>query len=224
VIEFGAGKSLAQNIYLSHMGIEQTCVDLNPMVDLDQVNQAIEQIAALGVAIDGRSVGDLNELEARYRIRYLAPVDMRRTDYPDGWFDMAISTNTLEHIPQDDIKAIFGELRRIIVPGGHVSARIDYSDHYSHTDKTIGPSNFLFYDAQEWRRHNLPAHYQNRLRHGHFVNLFAETGWDTVSAEPRIEHELDMERAKSELLCHDGQDHYLAGEFLLRNLPLTQTI
>jgi hypothetical protein len=40
MFEFGAGKSLSQNIFLSNLVNYQLVVDLNPMIDLKLVNQS----------------------------------------------------------------------------------------------------------------------------------------------------------------------------------------
>ena len=103
VIEFGAGKSLAQNLFLSAYVESQCVVDLNPMLDLQMVNEAINQLKAIGVKIDGRNISSIDELRDIYNIQYLAPYDMRQTDFDTGSFDLCISTNTLEHIPASDI-------------------------------------------------------------------------------------------------------------------------
>ena len=50
IIEIGAGKSLAQNIYLSYMfekKIEQTLIDVSMMLDFDLFNEANNQISKM---------------------------------------------------------------------------------------------------------------------------------------------------------------------------------
>lgn len=184
LIEFGAGKTLAQNIYLADVLEQQTVVDLFPMMELEMVNQAIDQLKALGAHVDGRHVASVEDLEEIYRIRYIAPFDMRRTDFADGQFDLCVSTNTLEHIPRQDIVDIFAELARVIRPGGTVSALIDYSDHYSHTDPSISRVNYLQFSQSEWARHNHDNHYQNRMRHGHYGAIFSDAGFERSWEEP----------------------------------------
>jgi len=176
VIEFGAGKSLAQNIFLASHFASQTVVDLFPMLDLAQFNAAAEQVGRLTGAADFTPCTSVAEVEQRYGIRYLAPFDVRKTSFSDASFDACISTNTLEHIPRESILEIFSELKRIVRPGGLISAVIDYSDHYSHTDASIGPLNFLSFSADEFRKYNHAVHFQNRLRHHQFEDLFASMG------------------------------------------------
>lgn len=180
VLEFGAGKSLAQNIYLSQLGVPQTVVDLFPMLDFQQVNDAIDQLSAHGVPTHGH-VSALDDLWKRYHINYLAPADMRRSTFAAGGFDAVISTNTLEHIPQDDIAAIWREARRILSPGGIVSSKIDYSDHYAHSDRSLSITNFLRFTDEQWAKHNHRSHYQNRLRHREQIGLLKAAGFEIVS-------------------------------------------
>ena len=216
LIEFGAGKSLAQNLYFSRRGVEQVLVDLHPMLELDLVNKAIARLVALGVDIDPKPVRSLDELEKLHGIAYRAPYDMRGTDFEDGSFDGCISTSTFEHIPPADLKTILLELKRIIRSGGFISAHIDYSDHYEHTDKSITRLNFLRFDDRQWRRHNHLHHFQNRLRHGHYVKLVQEVDLETVRAEAIDPPAAVPDDVRPELLCGDGNDYFLHGRFLLR--------
>ena len=50
LLEFGAGKSLAQNIFLSYkfnQNMEQTLIDISRMLDLDLFNKANDQISKI---------------------------------------------------------------------------------------------------------------------------------------------------------------------------------
>ena len=42
--------------------------------------------------------------------------DLTRLTYPDGAFDLVLTSETLEHVP--DLGAALGEIRRVLVPGG----------------------------------------------------------------------------------------------------------
>ncbi|MEM1132712.1 MAG: methyltransferase domain-containing protein [Pseudomonadota bacterium] len=215
VIEFGAGKSLIQNLYLTSTGINQVVVDLNKMVDFDQVNDAISELLKLGAAIDGRSVHSFQELKDVYKIDYLAPVDMRNTHFEDDTFDLCISTNTMEHIPEADLAKICHELIRVLKPTGAISSKIDYSDHYAHTDKSITVHNFLQYSAKEWARHNHSNHFQNRLRHGHYKRLFSDAGLTLSKVSAEDIKPFTNEKLREENLCNDGDDEAISGYFVL---------
>ena len=180
VLEFGAGKSLAQNLFLSRSVERQTVVDLNRMIDFELVNRARTRLNDLGYSLDPSDILNISDLK-KFNITYLAPFDLRFTSFSDNCFDACISTNTLEHIPREDIIAIFTELRRIMSTGGVISAVIDYTDHYAYTDKTIGMLNYLQFSESEWTKYNHNCHYQNRMRHYEYLEIFRNIGFTIVS-------------------------------------------
>lgn len=217
LIEFGAGKSLSQNLFLSRPELHQTVVDLNAMIDLSQVNDAIRILHEMGARPASQPVSNLEELEAIYAIRYLAPFDMRATGFLAGSYDLCISTNTLEHIPADSIRRIFSELRRVLVSGGVVSAVIGYSDHYAHTDSRITPLNYLRFTEQQWRRYNHDCHYQNRLRHRHYLDLFQQVGFNVVLSRA-TDYSSDVPGdLHPSTLTGDATDYALTGDWILEN-------
>lgn len=182
VFEFGAGKNLAQNIYLSDYTRGQFVVDIVNMLDIGQFNEAARKIAHLkrGWFKPVHTPADIREL---YSITYKAPYDASHTEFDDDTFDACVTTHTLEHIPKESLLQIFTELKRIIRPGGLISAVIDYSDHYAHTDKTISRLNFLRFSDKEFSKYNHKVHYQNRLRHYDYEELFAELGFELLRHE-----------------------------------------
>lgn len=182
VFEFGAGKSLGQNLYLSDVVEGQIVVDLNPMIDLNLVENMRYQISKI---INLQCVERIQTLEslAKYGIEYRAPYDAAKTDFDDKSINACISTNTLEHIPIDSIVSIFSELYRTLKPDGVVSARIDYSDHYAHTDKGISMLNYLKFDENSWKKYNHNCHFQNRLRHYDYLTIFKQTGFVVIEEE-----------------------------------------
>lgn len=179
VFEFGAGKSLAQNLYLSEIVKRQTVVDLNPMIDLGLVEKVRCQLSKV---VDLPSTVKINTLEAlnSYGVIYKSPYNAERTDFDDRSINACISTNTLEHIPKESILSIFSELNRILKDDGIISARIDYSDHYSHTDKNITMFNYLKFNDETWNKYNHNCHFQNRLRHYDYLAIFKETGFAVI--------------------------------------------
>lgn len=183
VLEFGAGKNLAQNLYLSAVCGSQMVVDLFPMFDPALANSAAQAISKF-TKVAYKPIASADDL-AQYNITYKAPLDVARSGFPNNSFDACVSTDTLEHIPAKDIPPILKELKRILRPGGVISAMIDYSDHYAHTDGTISKVEFLRYANDEYSFHNHRSHYQNRLRHGDFEKLFREAGFIIKQAEAK---------------------------------------
>lgn len=183
VFEFGAGQNLSQNIFLSQYFDTQTVVDLFAMLNIDLVNDAALRISKVFSSIQFHPMENISELEQYYRVRYLAPFDASKTPFDDSSFDACVSTSTLEHVPKDAILSIFSELRRIIRPDGLISAIIDYSDHYSHTDRSIGRLNYLQYSTESFRKYNHRSHYQNRLRHYDYEEMFLALGYRCILSE-----------------------------------------
>ena len=182
VFEFGAGKSLAQNLFISDIVTNQIVVDLNLMLDFELVNNVRDQISKIVALKSQCQISSFDELKL-YGIEYRAPYDASKTDLSDKSLSACISTNTLEHIPKDSIMAIFSELYRTLKDDGIVSAKIDYSDHYAHTDKSISLLNYLRFVENDWKKYNHNCHYQNRLRHYEYVEIFKSCGFVVIEEE-----------------------------------------
>lgn len=48
--------------------------------------------------------------------------DARRVDLPDARFDQVLIFGLLHHLPDDDVRAVLSEARRLLVPGGRILA------------------------------------------------------------------------------------------------------
>jgi hypothetical protein len=142
----------------------------------EQVNNCIRQLRTLQPG-DWPEVLDCDgDLQAKYRIRYVAPGDARATGLQAGSVSFIVSTSTLEHIPLPDVRGIVAECSRIAAPGAIMSHVIDYKDHYSYSDSSIGMFNFYRYNSRAWRWWSPPNNNQNRLRHSEFVDIFRSHG------------------------------------------------
>lgn len=192
VFEFGVGWDLFYNIALYCYGCNrQILFDLNRFAKVELINHEIDKLSKLDNAnLRRRPKGRLSRLEdlVQMGIDYRAPADARRTLLPKCSVDAVISTNTIEHVPFPDLANILREAHRILRPGGIVSARVDYADHYCYADKSIGPYNYMMFSDEDWEKFNSPGHYQNRRRHCEYVELFTATGFKVVSAEPLFEY------------------------------------
>ena len=216
IFEFGAGKSLAQNLFLSSVVKEQLVVDLYPMVDLSLVDSARKRLSEQVKLKSKIKIEDISDLSG-YGITYKAPFDATATGLPDNQIDACISTNTLEHIPREQIIRIFRELNRILKRDGIVSAIIDYSDHYAHTDKSISLLNFLRYDEKTWSRYNHASHHQNRLRHRDYINIFRELDFEVI-AETLVFDETDIPKEITALFSDTDESwRATSAHIILRN-------
>ena len=197
LFEFGGGKSLAQNLFLSSVCERQLVVDLVPMLDIKLSEAARQNLEKRLKLRSDAKIRDVTSL-TKYGITYLAPADARNIGYPDESFSCCVSTNTLEHIPSADIERIFAEIYRLLRPEGIVSFKIDYSDHYSHTDPRIGSLNFLNMSEKDWCHHNHSVHYQNRLRHMDYMNSLARAGFEILLDE--VYYDLSMSLTEREAI------------------------
>ncbi len=217
IIEIGAGKSLAQNIYLSYMfdkKIEQTVIDVSKMIDLDLFNDANKQISKilnLKKFPDIKSVSDLKE---NYNIIYLAPMSLKQVFDNNLRYDACISSTTLEHIPKEELIENFKLLKRIIENNGIISATIDYSDHYSHTDKNISDLNYLKFNSNEWKKYNTPMLFQNRLRHQDYRKIFESINYKVE--EIKGDFGKSPKYISDEFDKNDKETFMLWGHFLLK--------
>ena len=182
VFEFGAGKSLVQNLYLSNFVNKQFVVDLYPMLDFELVDAELKQLLEIGQFRTRVKIKNLDDLK-QYGIHYISPYDATKIHLTDKSIDACISTNTLEHIPKFDIILIFSELYKKLKDEGIVSLIIDYSDHYAHTDNNISLLNFLRFSYHQWQRYNHKTHFQNRLRHYEYLDIFEKIGFRTIKEE-----------------------------------------
>lgn len=187
--EFGAGWDLTIPLAFCAYGVEhQILVDIRNLLRCELVNDTIKKFQQNAIdwelprRIDMFLPKDtfLSSLEKYYHIRYLAPCDARNTGLKTGSIDVITSTNTLEHISTHDIRKILLECHRLLCNDGLMSFFIDYKDHYSYFDQNISTYNFLQYSDRTWMFFNPSLHYQNRLRHGDYLHLFRQAGFEIL--------------------------------------------
>jgi SAM-dependent methyltransferase len=193
--EFGAGWDLAIPLAYAMLGVgRQVLVDIRPSARLELVNDSIASFERLRNDLEaeagqelrplGGPARGLQELDPRFGIRYLAPCDARDTGLPEASIELVSSTDTCEHIPGAELAAIFRECRRLLVPGGAFSCRIDLQDHYSYFDPSLSRYNFLRFSDRTWSLVNSPLHYQNRLRAPDYLRLVRDAGLELVVERP----------------------------------------
>jgi len=183
--EFGAGWDLSIQLAYWSLGVNrQVLVDIRPNLRLELVNVTIDRLRRRHAELEdaaGRTlrlpdgvVRSAAELEKRFGIAYVAPRDARATALGAESFDFVSSTNTLEHVPEDDLAPILVECRRLLRPDGVMSVRIDLRDHFSDSDGSLSPYNFLRYSDRTWGLLNSKLLYQNRLRRPDYLRAFAD--------------------------------------------------
>jgi ubiquinone/menaquinone biosynthesis C-methylase UbiE len=135
-------------------------------------------------------------------IEYIAPGDASHIDLPENSVDFHTSYTVFEHIPPEVIKKILKEGKRVLKNDGLFVHRVDYSDHFSHSDKTISTINFLQFSDSEWDK--LAGNkfmYMNRLRHDDFQELFFECNTAIILEE--VFHDQTLNSVLETISIHD---------------------
>lgn len=221
LFEFGAGWDLLSSLIQWCFGVDdQVVVDIKRLAKLELVNQTIDYLrrnppSGAKRLPETRIRHPLEEsLRRAYGIQYVAPADARRTSLPDGSVDLICTTSVLEHIPRDTLREIMRECHRIASTGAIMSHVIDYTDHYAHSDPSIGEYNFLRYSDSEWQRFNPAIHYQNRLRHAEYGEIFDDAGF-----VPLLEHAIQpngSQNERPEIALSDRFRRLTAGQVFVR--------
>ena len=167
-------------------------MDIERLAKLDLVRSNATIVARLSGAARS-ALSSWADLYRDWRVDYRAPADARATGLENDTIDCAVSVETLEHIPKDDIPDILKEIRRILRPDGVALMQIDYGDHFKGFDPSISSFNFLTYSDEDWQPFQSRFQYVNRLRHSEYVSLFERAGFEIVlecpdrrSIEPAI--------------------------------------
>jgi len=204
--EFGVGWDLAIPLSFAALGVgRQVLVDIRPSARIELVNHSL-------ALLEQRPVASLAELRDRFGIEYLAPRDARATGLPAESVDFVSSTDVCEHVPADDLAAIFRECHRLLRPGGAFSCRIDLQDHYSYFDSSLSRYNFLRFSDGVWRLVNSPLHFQNRLRAPDYLRLVREAGFELVVERPSGPDEAGIAELRAFPLAERFQNGYTPEE------------
>jgi SAM-dependent methyltransferase len=206
--EFGAGWDLAIPVAYALLGIgRQVLVDIRPSARVELVNDSLASYERLRVELEGVAgrelrplggpISQLEELEDRFGIRYLAPCDARGTGLPGESIDFVSSTDTCEHIPGAELAEIFRECFRLLRPGCSFSCRIDLQDHYAYFDRSLSRYHFLRYSDRAWSLVNSPLHHQNRLRSPEYLQLVRDAGFELVVEKPSGPSEAGLKELES---------------------------
>jgi SAM-dependent methyltransferase len=180
--EFGSGRDLVVPLAFSACGAKRfVTMDIERLAKFDLVRSNAAIVAKLSGAAQA-PLSTWTDLERDWRVDYRAPADARATGFEDGTVDCAVSVETLEHIPYDDIFDILREVRRILRPDGIALMQIDYGDHFKGFDPSISSFNFLTYSDNDWQPFQSHFQYVNRLRHSEYINLFEKAGFEIVLA------------------------------------------
>lgn len=206
ILEVGTGRRINMPLVYWLAGAEKTItVDVNPYLREELIREDLEYLKAncseieqlFGGRIQDDRLGALLAFVARpwhladlldfCHIQYLAPRDASQLPLPANSVDFYTSYNVFEHIPPDVLKSILNEGNRVVKTGGLFVHRIDHSDHFSHSDRSISAINFLQFSSQRWQQLAGNRYmYMNRLRSDDYCELFKALSQKIVLDEPTI--------------------------------------
>ena len=178
ILEVGSGWQPMVPMLLSSAGAERVYMtDLHRLMRKGTIAAAEQSIRDNWAEISVRLNRARDRLDEMRNLVYMAPCDCRNLPLRSESIDILVSRACLEHIPRGVIEGIFREAARILRPGGCMLHLIDYSDHWSHRDRSITDVNFLQYPDWLFRLTSIhPQNYQNRLRHPEFVEMMENAG------------------------------------------------
>src|SRR6185312_5564996 len=106
---------------------------------------------------------------------------------------------------------------RILKPGGQLSFVIDYHDHYAQADPRITQVNFYRFSDWQWKFFSPRWHFQNRLRHGEYVQLFEAAGFHVEGQRTLFATENEMVPLHERFALYPREELLtMQGRFLLR--------
>ena len=207
-LEIGTGRTINVPIGLWLCGASRIItVDVNPYLKEELVLESIDYIRQCRAAIKrlfgnfSKTVhfmnrldqliytnGDLNTFLELMNIEYLAPADASFLHIENDSIDFFFTVNVFEHIPADIIKNILLEAKRVLRKDGLMIHRIDLSDHFSHSDRSITAINFLRFSEKQWNTWaGNRFMYHNRLRAYEFYELFEQQDVNILDAEELVD-------------------------------------
>jgi SAM-dependent methyltransferase len=208
-LEVGTGRRLSVPLALWLCGASKVItVDLNPYLETalvrkdmcfirdnrESVRKLFKGYAERPVfrerfkALASQDAEDISIWMRKADIRYLAPADAANLDIPGQSVDYHVSFTVFEHIPPDTLGGIMREGGRVLKTDGLFVHYVDFSDHFSHSDKDITAVNFLQFDEEKWDRYAGNRYmWHNRLRIDEFLDLLKSSGLRVLSSETKVD-------------------------------------
>lgn len=204
-LEVGTGWRPFLPFVLHLAGVQRTLtLDINPWLTYPYAaatEQAIQACAdtiseRLGLSNDtvkgrlpsGSQVQTLGQLLQAFGTDYVSPADATCTGLPNESVDFVCSSNVLEHIEPNTLRAIHRETNRILKPGGFCVHRFNPGDHFISVDRSITAANFLRFSPEQWHWYaGSGLSYHNRLRCLQHMELFESAGLQVVHSRVRID-------------------------------------
>lgn len=163
VLDIGSGSDLSLPLIMKLSIQEVVATDINRLASDYLINNITDRIGS----------PPLRESGLKY-IVYNPP----KLPFDNESFDLITSTSVLEHVPRGQIIVLAKEIHRLLKSNGISTHHIAHKDHWSDSDPTIHPLNYLKYSEREWRIFNPPLLHQNRLLSSDYCRIFSDNGFE----------------------------------------------
>lgn len=210
ILEIGTGRSPLIPILLISMGAKEVVtIDLNRYLKKQIMLEGLEWIAKsrdknkgmmsymnIERIIDLKKEIEKNERSVdkvleNFGVKYIAPFDAQTMNGMGNKFDLVISYNVMEHIPKQVLENIIKASIKTLNENGQFIHKIDYTDHFQHSDKTISIINFLRFSKTEFDvLAGNKYMYMNRMRDDDFERAFLDNGLEISYTEKKKSEEV----------------------------------
>jgi hypothetical protein len=163
ILDIGSGSDLSLPLLMKLKISKVVASDVNRLANKYLIENMIDRIGSLS----------LEESGLEY-IVYNPP----RLPFSDESFDLITSTSVLEHIPRSQMPVLANEIHRLLKCSGISTHHIAHKDHWSDSDPSLHPMNYLKYSEWIWKCLNPPLLHQNRLLSSDFKKLFEDSGFN----------------------------------------------
>ncbi len=195
VLELGPGDSVATAIVAYAYGARAILVDAGRFAKagVDAYRALCEALIGRGLAPpdlgDARTLDDVvSACGAKYLTEGLA--SLRQID--SASVDLIFSQAVLEHVGRREFAATMSECRRILMPNGVCSHRVDLRDHLG------GGLNNLRFSERVWESSFFAksGFYTNRIQYSEMLHLFRGAGFDITVLGVNRWNELPISRSR----------------------------
>ena len=165
ILDIGSGSDLCLPLLMTRRSSRVIACDVNRLANNYLTNDIIKRIGSPSIEVSGLEY-----------IVYSPP----QLPFDNESFDLITSTSVLEHVPRRQISDLANEIHRLLKRDGISTHHIAHKDHWSDTDTSLHPMNYLRYGERVWKIFNPPLLHQNRLLSSDFKKIFEDAGFNVV--------------------------------------------
>lgn len=177
ILELGPGDSVGTALVAASQGARSILLDTGAYAvrNIGFYRSLASELSRLGLnPPDLSGVSSLEGVLKACNAIYLTQGLTSLSEIATGSVDLIFSHAVLEHVRRHEFDQTVRECRRVIVPSGKVSHRVDLEDHLG------GGLNNLRFSHRIWESQPFveSGFYTNRLRCSEMINAFRASGFD----------------------------------------------